>query len=286
MTEKRCWSPPDSCGHSLTLSYRPELALIELALGCPTTPTFSIYTLEAFKEAIDDIRLCCRRTVSPFRYVNLISTQPGVFSMGGDLQTIARLAREQNLTETLSFGHNAAFIIHQLWDGFGLDLITTACVSGKAYGAGFEAALACNRMVAHRDATFCLPESRFGLFPGMGATSLLERRLGRPAMEAMIEDRRIVTAEAAFRDGLIEQLTDGDPVAAELDAIAAGGLSRWSMLMDQQRARRAREAFSLDEVLATTTRWAESVVSLEPDALAALNRVANAQKARSRAVPR
>lgn len=282
MTRTRCWSPPDSRGHSLTLSYHADAAVIELALMSPETPTFTIATLDAFQVFVEDVRASARATQGrPWRYFHLTSLDPRTFSMGGDLQTIARIARERDRAEAREYGRKAAEVIYGLWNSFGLDLITTACVAGKAFGAGFEAALACNRAVAHHAASFCLPESRFGLFPGMGATSLLQRRLGQQAMEAMIAERSVMTAQDALRAGLLQTLCPSDPAAMEMGAAAAGGESRWATLMDCRTKTKAREAFSLDEVVSTTTRWAECVVSLPPADLEALERVARMQAGRS-----
>jgi DSF synthase len=56
-----------------------------------------------------------------------------------------------------------------------LPILTVGLVQGAALGGGFEALLSFDYVVAERDATFGLPEILFGLFPGMGAHSLLSR---------------------------------------------------------------------------------------------------------------
>lgn len=283
MTETRNSLPSDG-GHSVTLSYNLESAVAKITLGSPASPTFGISTLDAFQAAIDKICSHNKQTTNrQIKYFILASSKPGLFSMGGDLQTIARLASERNLLEAMRFAHQAARIIFSLWNGFGLELVTTACVSGKAYGAGFEAALACNRIVAQRRSTFCLPEQRFGLFPGMGATSLLERRLGRSVMEDLIEHQTILTAEQAYENGLIDIISDEDSLEAELSTLNVFDSHRWSEQIEVQRTMRIREAFSLDEVMATTTQWAQAVVDMSPENLHALLRVAHVQSSRNKA---
>ena len=116
-------------GHSLTLEYREEAAVVELSLGQSRSPTFSIPTLIAFEAMLDEICATAQANKdSKYRYFHLISANRQVFSMGGDLPTIARLARDRDLAEALTYGHKAASVIYRLWDNLGLDLITTACV--------------------------------------------------------------------------------------------------------------------------------------------------------------
>src|SRR3546814_11845575 len=49
---------------------------------------------------------------------------------------------------------------------------------GEALGGGFEALLCFDVVIAERSARFGHPEMLFGLFPGMGAYSILARKLG------------------------------------------------------------------------------------------------------------
>lgn len=281
MSTHQIWSPSDGRGHSVHLIRHVAAAVIELRLGSPAAPTFAIPTLDALGDIFD---MLCAEAASGdeqrFRYLHLTSASAAVFSMGGDLQTIAELARARNKTVARDYGRKAAQVIHRLYEGLGIGMVTTACVDGKAFGAGFEAVLACNRAVARRGASFCLPESRFGLFPGMGATSLLSRRLGQTASETLMRERTVITAEDAVDRGLVDAVVDGEPATLETAAAASGGEARWARLRDEAEARRRREGFTLDEVMGTTADWAERVVSMTPADLQALERVAKVQQAR------
>ena len=53
-------------------------------------------------------------------------------------------------------------------------------------GGGFEAALAGNVLVAERGTRLGFPEVLFGLFPGMGAYTLLRRRVDAVTAEKII----------------------------------------------------------------------------------------------------
>ncbi len=80
-----------------------------------------------------------------------------------------------------------------------------AAVSGYALGGGCELALACDMIVADRDARFGLPEVTLGIIPGGGGTQRLARAIGKQrAMEYVLTGRRF-DAEMAAGWGLVNK---------------------------------------------------------------------------------
>jgi len=78
-----------------------------------------------------------------------------------------------------------------------------AAVSGYALGGGCELALACDMIVADKDARFGLPEVTLGIIPGGGGTQRLTRAIGKQrAMEYVLTGRQF-DAEMALEWGLI-----------------------------------------------------------------------------------
>ncbi len=83
-----------------------------------------------------------------------------------------------------------------------------AAVDGYAIGAGFEAALACDLIVAARDAWFALPEVSRGLVPAGGALRNLPLRVPHGvAVELTLTGSRL-TARRAFDLGLVARVAD------------------------------------------------------------------------------
>ncbi|KTT70292.1 enoyl-CoA hydratase-related protein [Sphingomonas endophytica] len=89
-----------------------------------------------------------------------------------------------------------------------------AAVNGVAMGGGFEIALACDLIVAARSASFALPEPRVGLAALAGGLQRLPRVVGlKNAMGMMLTGRR-VGAEEGQRLGFVNEVVDGDMLAA------------------------------------------------------------------------
>jgi len=89
-----------------------------------------------------------------------------------------------------------------------------AAVNGAAMGGGFEAALACDLIIAHERAVFALPEPKVGLAALGGGLQRLPREIGlKRAMGILLAGRRI-TAREGFELGFVNEVTDKDVVAA------------------------------------------------------------------------
>jgi acetyl-CoA C-acetyltransferase len=90
-----------------------------------------------------------------------------------------------------------------------------AAVNGFAMGGGFEIALACDLIVADRNAQFALPEVKVGLFAGAGGIVRLPRMVPRKlAVEMLLTGRRMGVDEAQGH-GLISRVAEpGEALAA------------------------------------------------------------------------
>lgn len=95
-----------------------------------------------------------------------------------------------------------------------------AAVDGFALAGGMEIALACDLIVANRDAKFGVPEVKRGLVCAAGGLLRLPQQMPyRIAMELILTGDHC-TAQQALDWGLINQITDGPALDAAL-ALAA-----------------------------------------------------------------
>ncbi|WP_345817596.1 enoyl-CoA hydratase-related protein (plasmid) [Paraburkholderia sp. PREW-6R] len=94
-----------------------------------------------------------------------------------------------------------------------------AAVNGLALGGGCEIALASTIRLAAQGAKFGQPEIRLGLIPGFGGTQRLPRLVGKGVAMRLILTGEMVSAEEAFRVGLVDEMVEADGLIARAEAI-------------------------------------------------------------------
>ena len=106
---------------------------------------------------------------------------------------------------------------------FDLNKPMIAAVNGVAMGGGFEAALACDIIIAAENAVFALPEPRVGLIAGAGGVHRLPRSIPIKQAMGMILTGRRVAAREGFELGFVTE------VVAEAQALEAA--KRWAAMI-------------------------------------------------------
>ena len=97
-----------------------------------------------------------------------------------------------------------------------------AAVEGWALAGGFEVALACDLIVAARDARFGIPEVKRGLVAAGGALIRLPRRIPYHVAMELALTGEMIGAERAHAIGIVNRLAEaGEAVAAARELAAA-----------------------------------------------------------------
>lgn len=98
-----------------------------------------------------------------------------------------------------------------------------AAIDGFTLGGGLELALACDIRIASKGSQFGFPEVKLGIIPGYGGTQRLPRLIGQGKAMKLILSGDFITAEDAYRCGLIEEVVEGDVLgkAVELAEVIA-----------------------------------------------------------------
>jgi len=96
-----------------------------------------------------------------------------------------------------------------------------AAVNGFALGGGLELALACDFMIAAKNAKLGLPEVSLGLIPGYGGTQRLSRNVGRSLARLMTLTGDIYSAEQCAAWGLVAMVTEQQDLMPTCQKLAA-----------------------------------------------------------------
>jgi len=210
-------------------------------------------------------------------YLLLGSRTPGVFSLGGDLDHFLGRIRARDRAALVAYGESCVRILYRNMQTLGLPLITIGLAQGDALGGGFESLLSFNVIIAERSAKFGFPETMFGLFPGMGAYSLVSRRTSAAFAEEMMLSGRIYTAQEMKEAGLIHIVVDdGQGIEAARDYMQRNK-RRHVGARAVYKAGRVVNEITLAELDRIVQIWADACLSLRERDLKVMQRLVAAQ---------
>lgn len=98
-----------------------------------------------------------------------------------------------------------------------------ARVQGLALGGGAELAIACDWIAASPKAAFGFPETGIGIYPGLGGTQRLPRRVGLPIAKYLVYTGQVLPAEQALAIGLCDAVAPFRGLDAACEELAARG---------------------------------------------------------------
>ena len=152
--------------------------------------------------------------------VILTSGKEGSFAGGMDLNIIAKMKESagDNPAKGLFDGLMQTHAILRKIERGGMDdknkggKPIVAALPGTALGIGLEIPLACHRIIAadNPKAKIGLPEIMVGIFPGMGGTARLTRKLGAMGASPFLLEGKLSDPKKAKAGGLIDEVVPAD----------------------------------------------------------------------------
>ncbi len=240
-------------------------------------PCYNPEMLLDFRAWQDGIEDHFKGRETDLRYLVLGSRFPGVFCLGGDLNLFTRLIRNRDRRGLVHYGRSCVRILHRNLQGLNLPMVTIGLVQGDALGGGFESLLSFNVIVAEKGAKFGLPEQMFGLFPGMGATSFLARKLGAAKAEAMIMSGASYSAEEMHELGIVHVLAEPGQGEDAVREYIERNRRRHAGQRAIYRASREVNPVTLPELERIVDIWADSSLELSEQNLKVMERLVSAQ---------
>lgn len=153
------------------------------------------------------------KTDASVRVVILTGAGEKAFVAGADINEL----NQQNPTGAKEYTHRGQAVLDAI-ENLGKPVI--ACINGFALGGGCELAMACTIRIASENAKLGQPEVKLGLIPGYGGTQRLSRLVGKGlAMQILLTGEHI-TAQEAYRIGLVNELAAPSELIPRAEAIA------------------------------------------------------------------
>ena len=151
----------------------------------------------------------------------ITSGKDGTFAGGMDLNIISKMKESagDNPARGLMDGLMASHAVLRKIERAGMDPKTNkggkpiACaMQGTGLGIGFEIPLSCHRIFVadNPKAKIGLPEIMVGIFPGMGGTTRLVRKMGAMAASPYLLEGKLLNPVKAKAAGLVDEVVPAD----------------------------------------------------------------------------
>ena len=166
-------------------------------------------TMEELRAAFTDIK-----SDASIRVAILTGSGEKAFVAGADIGELAK----QDAVSGKEYGHRGQAVL-DLIENLGKPVI--ACINGFALGGGCELTLACTMRLASENAKLGQPEVKLGIIPGYSGTQRLSRLVGKGLAMQMVLAGETITAQEAYRIGLVNEVTATGDLIPRTEAIAA-----------------------------------------------------------------
>ena len=259
---------------SLTARYDESTRTLWNYLHASPRPCFT----EALLSDAHQLHTLIRTGEIPVDFYVAASEVPKVFNLGGDLSLFRQCAQERDWDRLTEYAERCIEVLHDLVSGFNQQVSSIALIQGDALGGGFESALGADFMIAEQQAKMGFPEVLFNLFPGMGAYSLLARKLGPQPAQRMILSGEMFTATDLHAKGLLDQLAppgEGEKAVRDFIRDTRKHLHGYKSFLDARR--RSSLWTGREELLAIVHDWVKSVKQISERDLRLMDRLVTAQ---------
>jgi enoyl-CoA hydratase/carnithine racemase len=165
-------------------------------------------TMEELRSAFHDLK-----SDRDVRVVLLTGAGEKAFIAGADISELAR----NDAVAAKEYTHRGQSVLN-LIENLGKPVI--ACINGFALGGGCEIALACTMRLASDNAKLGQPEVKLGIIPGYGGSQRLPRLVGKGLAAQMLLTGEMISAQEAYRIGLVNEVTAAGELVTRAEAIA------------------------------------------------------------------
>ncbi|MGD8997303.1 MAG: enoyl-CoA hydratase-related protein [Anaerolineae bacterium] len=185
-----------------------------LTIDHPPVNSFNKQVVSELDEAVDELL-----ADDEVKAIVITGGGTNAFVAGADIPEIKELLEEPEG----GYAESRAFI--ERGQGVNLKIETAdkpviAAVNGFCLGGGLELAMACHMRICSDRARLGQPEINLGLIPGWGGTQRLARIVGKGKALEMILTGDMITAQEAYRIGLVNKVVPAGAILKEARGLA------------------------------------------------------------------
>ena len=245
-------------------------------------PSFTPRLLKDISNYFDSVKIeMDNSNGEKYDYIISGSDVEGVFNLGGDLNLFSQYIKSQDRESLIEYAINSIDLVYRNYVHLDTDLTTITLVQGDALGGGFESAISANVVIAERGVKMGLPETLFNLFPGMGAYSLLSRKIGGGAAEKMILGGKLFLAEELFDMGIVDILAEkGEGEIAVYNYIKSANRSP-NTYNAMRKVKDICNQISYKELEDIAMIWVDSALQLKDKDLRMMDRLVRRQNSKA-----
>lgn len=259
---------------ALTASYDPVTCTIWSSMHVQPRQCFSMGVLRDLLDLYGHIR----RRVWQVDFFVLRSDARRVFNLGGDLHYIRDCALREDWGGIAEYARLCVEAIYGMTSGLDRRVISIAEINGDALGGGFEAALSCDFMIAEQGVKLGFPEVMFNLFPGMGAYSLLARKIAPHVAQRMILSGSISQSETLLAQGVLDEVVEPGHGRAAVETFIQNTRKQLGGYRGFLEGRRRTALWPTHtELIKVVDHWVECVKQISPRDLRLIDRLVSAQ---------
>ncbi|MBU1264675.1 MAG: crotonase/enoyl-CoA hydratase family protein [Thiobacillus sp.] len=278
---------PQQNNYSQLTTYYDDCS--QVAWGYMNAAPRPCFTGVLLREIVDWFGDISKRLEDPkhvgVNYVVVASAHPGVYNLGGDLNLFRQLIEARDRENLYKYAEacvrplflNALHLNHA-------NLKTITLVQGDALGGGFECALSGNVLIAERGSKMGFPEILFNLFPGMGAMTLLGRKIGYSQAEKVILSGKLYTAEEMHELGAVDVLAEPGEGEQAVNEFVRKEARQRNGALALRAAREVSQPIAHEELMRIAEIWVDAALRLEAKDLRMMERLVTRQTGKADSV--
>ncbi|MDN2663545.1 crotonase/enoyl-CoA hydratase family protein [Psychromonas sp. 14N.309.X.WAT.B.A12] len=243
-------------------------------------PCFTAHLLEEINKYQNSVKSEMKASLQQkYNYLVLSSDIEGIFNLGGDLAVFQMLIQNKDKDSLLSYAIKCIDVLYNNIVHLESELTTIALVQGDALGGGFEAALSSNLLIAEEGVKMGLPEVLFNLFPGMGAYTLLSRKIGQVKAEEIILSGKLYSAEELFELGIVDILAKKGEGEMEVYRYINSADRKSNSYQAIRKVKDIYNPITYQELIEITKIWVDSALNINDKDLRMMDKLVMRQTA-------